>query len=222
MSRENGEMGERKTLKQAINLATVSLRGAATFLRGFGVRVTSVALASGVCGAAPAFAGAPHGEGHHPSVLEQLTWPSVNFVLYVLLIRYLYKRLGAPALKSRSIEIEQHLNRSAAELLAIEAELSQVNERIVRFEGERQVVQQDFEQEGVRLAAAAREAAQAEALRVQRDAQNQIRNSVRALEKELRRDLVLAATERARKRLQAGVSPERERALRSGVLRAIS
>ena len=177
-------MGERKTLKQARNLATFSLQGAA--MRGRFVHATSAALANIAVAVAPAFAGAPHGDGHHPSMLEQLTWPSVNFVLYVLLIRYLYKRLGAPALKSRSIQVEQHLSRSAAELLAIEAELSQAKDRIARFEVERQEVLQDLEQDGVRLAAAAREAAQAEALRVQRDAQNQIRNSVRGLEKELR------------------------------------
>lgn len=176
--------------------------------------VTAVAAVAAVLFlAAPVYAAAPGGSGETPSITS-LLWPTVNFFLYATVICYGYKRLAAPALKQRRIEVKQQYERGRQEL----AEARQTHELLVaqreNIEAEKAKVVQDLEREGAQLAQQVLQKAKNDAQYRSRDVERRIAGELIRVETQLRASAVRAAAEKARQSLQAGLDPQRDQGLR--------
>ena len=95
--------------------------------------------------------GAGGGDGGHADI-SSLMFPVVNFVLYVLLFTWAYRKLARPALRDRSVRFKERLGKTVEQLRAAENELARQRERLANIGQEQSALIDRLEREGTNIA----------------------------------------------------------------------
>lgn len=161
---------------------------------------------------------AAHTAGH-ASISEQLFWPCANFITYLFLLVYLYRKYGQRQLKARSVQIRQQLEKTSVALAAVQDELDVLERRLANIETEKASLRQAFVAEGRRLSEMALVQGRAAAERVLQDVEKQIQSEIQVARKQIRQRVVELATKKARAKLLSGSGVSDDRKLRRDALR---
>ena len=161
-------------------------------------------------------------DAHHAAIdLSSLIWPLFNFLIFVSIGVYIYRKHIRAALAGRSVTIEQHLRKAAQELAQVSQEHRFLVERLAAINDERDDILREFAIEGDKLAQATLLNAKKQAEILMRDAKARIASEFRLAEKDIQHELVLRAAKIARDKLRSGLSPDEDRRLREETLRAV-
>jgi len=160
------------------------------------------------------------GGAEHESILSQLAWPWVNFIIYLGVVGYIYNKKGAPALRDWRESLKGTLERSGLELQAAERELASIRLRFSNLEEEKRVMKQQLIEEGERISLSIADSVKIEAKKIETDNSSQRVNAITRLQRELSLELVNKAVVRAEEILRGGVSADDDRRLRDEVLSA--
>ena len=162
---------------------------------------------------------AEHGAtGHAAAGLETLFWPVVNFVTYLFVMVYVYRKLAKPALLRRYQQVKSDLDRAAQELRSAQAEYSDAEERLKLIASEKSELIERYELEAKQMGETVIRNARAAAERSITDTARQIETEISQAEKELRRESVVLATTLVRKQLQAQLKDDDDRRIRKLVV----
>ena len=172
-------------------------------------------------GLIPSIAFAEEAHGQAAINWLSLKWPAANFALFIFCAVYLYKKHLAPTLRARSVDIEESLRKVSRDLMEAEAGLDSRQERLKTISGEIQELLAEYEIETQKISAAVLAASRRSAERIGADTGRQIENEINQANAVIRREVILQATEAARKKLAASLSGEDDRKLRQAALREL-
>ena len=161
------------------------------------------------------------GAAHAEAGIESLFWPAVNFVLYLSLMSYAYRKLARPVLRNNRIEVEARISRAANLLHDAEREYQAIESRMEDIEEEKANLIARLEQEGRTAADAVVVAANQGAEKMRRDTERLAlaeRNKTLA---ELRQAVIQRATSNAREQLKSVISEEKDAELRRETIRGL-
>lgn len=150
--------------------------------------------------------------------LSTLTFPALNFFMYICAAVYLYNRFGRNVLHQRSVEIKDHLRRAAAALGEAEQNFSTLRGDLDDIEQEKTELVRQYNSEGETMSAKIVADAKESAIRTESDVKRQIDAELNQATKKLKKEAVDMAMELARKRLKAELTAEHDRALRKQVV----
>jgi len=167
-----------------------------------------------------AFAGGGGGDGHAPG-LGTLFWPTVNFILYAALIRFMYKKLGKPALVSHSVQVRNDLEEAAKSFADAESELAKAQAMQGRLPEEKTSVVERLREEGKNIAKQTLEEGNKQAALIQSDAVRRIAGDTAKVKAELRETLVREASKIAREQLKSELSAEQDIGLRKAAIMSV-
>ncbi len=196
-------------LPRCLSFAGISVLAATVFAEIF-VNPVATALAET----------AEHGAaaGHAAAGLETLFWPVVNFVTYLFVMVYVYRKLAKPALLRRYQQVKSDLDRAAQELRLAQAEYSDAEERLKLIASEKSELIERYELEAKQMGETVIRNARAAAERSITDTARQIETEISQAEKELRRESIGLATTLVRKQLQAQLKDDDDRRIRKLVV----
>jgi F0F1-type ATP synthase membrane subunit b/b' len=171
------------------------------------VLVASVALAAG------------SKSGHYEAPgLASLFWPTVNFIIYALLINYGYRKIGKPAMISHSVQVRDDLKRAAKSLADAESLLAQAESRRENISEEKAKLIERLQEEGKAVAINTLEDAHRQAEAIQSDAKRRIKGETAKARSELLEMVVKKATDLARDDFQRELSAEQDMNLRKAAV----
>lgn len=163
-------------------------------------------------------AGGAH--GHAPG-LGTLFWPLVNFLIYAALIRFLYLKLGKPALVSHAVQVKQDLKEAAESYADAEKILHDAKAVQGRLASEKVAVIDRLREEGRKIATQTLEEGNRQAALVQSDAARRIAGDTAKVRAELRETLVKEASKIARDQLSTELSAEQDADLRKAAIMSV-
>ena len=76
------------------------------------------------------------GAGHAPEI-GSLFWPTMNFILYIALMTFLYGKFARPALRNQRTDLETKVVKIQNEHDMLNKELDQLKEQIVGIDQEK-------------------------------------------------------------------------------------
>jgi F0F1-type ATP synthase membrane subunit b/b' len=148
-------------------------------------------------------------EGHAPALWD-LRYFWVNFILYVLLMYLLLRKVVASAWATRREKIERSVSAAQDELNAAERQLKAVEDLVNGLKADQSKVREEIldgaRQEGIVLYRAAQE----RSVRVAAQAKELLKGEARSAEAYLRDQLVSQAVEMARSRFSSGQFSQRQ------------
>ena len=167
----------------------------------------------------------PHAAGgaraaHHAAGIDSLGWPLVNFLLYAFIFRYLYKRLGAPALLDRAASFEQHLKRAGQTLDDAEQDVVSLRRRLKGIHEEQTALRERLAGEGVLIADRLIVQAEEAAVSMKNDVARRIARELHAATSEVKQSAIVRATELAREELRT-LSEQDDYRLRQEALKGL-
>ena len=160
------------------------------------------------------------GHGHAPG-LGTLFWPTVNFLIYAFLIRFLYMKLGKPALMSHSVQVKNDLKDAAEAYAEAESELHKAEAMHARLEQEKTAVVEQLREEGKKIAKQTLEEGSRQAALIGSDAERRIAGDTAKVQSELKQSLVREAARIARAELKAELSSEQDVDLRKAAVMSV-
>lgn len=167
---------------------------------------------------AGALASAAEGEVAHHADISTLFLPTINFVLFVIAMTWIYRKHLSSVVQGRSANIADHIRRSAAALHESEAEHQERCDRLRNISDEKKELELRFEDEGLKLAEMVIAQAHSQAERIEADAARQIETELNQAAKEIRAEVVAQAVGEARRLLRETLSAADDRKLRRNVL----
>lgn len=93
------------------------------------------------------------GGGHGDADISTLQYPTYNFILYLLLMTFVYKKIVRPILRDYRAEVESVVVRSQNEFATLDREIEQIKSRLDNISEEKSALVSELEQEGRNLAA---------------------------------------------------------------------
>lgn len=157
------------------------------------------------------------GGAHHVD-FTTLYWPAVNFIIFLTLATYLYKRFVPPLLKARAREIGDALRQAAFALQEAQEGLGLARKRLADISQEKAEFTQRFAIEAEKMTQAVLYDAKVKAERFREDVERQAETELKHSEEELKQEVVLLAINAVKKRLSGAVSADDDRRLRHEVL----
>ncbi len=199
------------------------MKGLITLITGLWLVIPELALAvsehgAGGHGVDPHGAGA-HGVPTHGVDFSTLLWPSVNFVLYLVILRYFYVKYVPSMLRARSVQVADELRRSASELSEAQDQVQLYSKRLKDISEEKKELLERYEVESVNFMKTLLEEAKNKAERLQKDTQRQIERELEIAKKELRIEAVARAAHLARRDVKGSLTQEEDRRIRRELLR---
>lgn len=166
------------------------------------------------------FASTGHdGAKHHAPGIDTLFWPALNFVLYLALMNYSYRKLGKPALLGRSLSVKEQIERAEMALAQAQQDLVEVQSRDIDFE--KQELFDKILADGKFLAGTILEDAGNNTLKIGRDVELRIAREFTKVEGELKTSVVKRASDLARREFESNLSESQDRELRKDALRSV-
>ena len=162
-----------------------------------------------------------HSEAHHPVGPETLLWPWVNFILFLLILAYAYKKIGKPKLREQAAGVRSQLEESAAALAAAEEQNKKVKQSLANVEQDQKKLVEQLNREGQLSASKLVEGARSYAAHAQSDTQRRIAGEYARTRKELGAELAGKAATVAKERLSSQVSPADDAELRKQVVERV-
>ena len=167
--------------------------------------------------ATPGVAFAAGGAGGNPG-LSTLTFPALNFFMYVCAAIWLYGKFGKNVLHQRSVEIKDHLRKAAAALGESEQLFSSLRAELDDIDQEKAALITRYQQEGDTMSAKIVADAKEAAIRMDSDVKRQIDAELNQATKRLKREAVDMAMDLAKKRLRAELTGDHDKTLRKQVI----
>ncbi len=147
-----------------------------------------------------------------------LTYPAINFSVYLVLLCYLYRHYGLKALSAYRSSVRNRIESAHNALCNADHEVKQAEDRQVAIQSEISAIIRELEIEGDKMVEALLAQARHAAAQKETDVQRQIRTEFAQAQAEIRTQIVAQAAVRARALLHAGLSEEEDRVLRNEVL----
>ncbi len=163
---------------------------------------------------------AEHG-AHHAAGPESLIWPTVNFIIYALLMRYFFKRFASPALRARAAHFEEHSQRAARVLADADREFRNLETRLNGIVEEQRAIRERLATEGAQIAAQVMAQAEQSANALRRDIGRRIERELHSATSEVKQQVIARATELARAQLRTELSSDDDFRLRQDAIRSL-
>ena len=177
--------------------------------------------ASGADPHAAAGHGASDDHAHHAATISSLGWPLVNFLIYVSLLLYMFKRFAAPALLDRAASFEQHLRRARQVLDDAEREVRQLQDRLKGIREEQDAIRSRLTHEGEQLAAHAVAQAEQTASNIEKDVSRRVARELHVASADVKQQVIRRATDLARAELASGLSDQDDHRLRQEAVKGL-
>lgn len=155
--------------------------------------------------------GDTHGAAHAPADIGTLFWPACNFVLYVCLMVYLYRKFARPVLRDQRIELEAFVARAQNEMLTLSSEASQLKDRLALIQEEKAEIIADLEKEGRLVADNLITQANQKAHRLKDDASKWYQSETQRTRAEAKKELVGRIISKVRADLKVKFSSEEDK-----------
>ena len=155
--------------------------------------------------------GDAHGAGHAPAEIGSLFWPTCNFVLYVILMSWLYRKFARPILRDQRIELEAFVARAQNEKATLLSEVSQVRERLAMIQEEKAEIVMDLDKEGRLLADSIIAQANERAKRMKEDASKWYKSEIQRAKSDARNELVSRIVSKVKADLKVKFSQEEDK-----------
>lgn len=155
--------------------------------------------------------GGSHGAGHAPADISTLFWPTCNFILYICLMTYLYRKFARPVLRDQRIELEAFVARAQNEMLTLSSEAAQIKDRISMIQEEKADIIAELEREGRLTADALIMEANQKARRLKEDATKWYESETQRTRSEAKRELVGRIISKVRADLRIKFSSEEDK-----------
>ncbi len=133
---------------------------------------------------------ATKGAGHEVPDIGTLFWPTCNFILYLVLMTYVYRKFARPVLRDQRIELDAFVVRAQNEMATLISESSQIKERLAMIQEEKAQIVMDLEKEGRLLADSIISQANQKCTRMKDDSGKWYTGEVQRVESDARRELV--------------------------------
>lgn len=167
----------------------------------------------------PALAFASESEHHHAPGLETLLWPGINFLIYAIGMRTLYKNVGIPALRGKAASVKEQIDRAEGALAVAKQDLLELQKR--EIEAEKKELEDRIVEESRLNAASIIEDAQAVVRKIDHDVELRITRDFGKAEDDFRVEVVKKATALVRKEFSTSLSENQDRELRKDALRSV-
>lgn len=185
-------------------------------------RTSALILSSLAVAAAPALALAVEGHGHHePAQISNLLWPAVNFTIYALIIRSIFKKMVGPALLARAASFEQSFKHAAQVLEDAERELRQVQLRLKDIRKEQDALRERLSDEGSHIAGEVVAQAEQTAAGIRKDISRRIERELHVATSDVKQQVIRRATELARVELEKSLSEQDDYRLRQEAVKGL-
>ena len=183
--------------------------------------VTIYALIGTVIAPALAFASeSSHGEHHTPG-LSDLTYPFINFLIYLVIVLFAVKKFLPKVLQTRAENIRKGVEAGRSALLSAEKELASARTVFTTFDEHgssiRAQIAKDAENESVLIKSNAQARAKAIAAQARATAAAEQRSTETVLREEIAELIIRLAEEKIRREL----TPENDRVLRERALQGV-
>ncbi len=152
-----------------------------------------------------------HGAPHVAPGIESLFWPTCNFVLYVILMVYLYRKFARPVLRDQRIELEAFVVRAQNEMTTLLSEASQLKERLAMIQEEKAEIIADLDKEGRLLADTVISQANEKSKRMKDDSKKWYASEVQRTKNDARKELVSRIVSKVKADLKVKFSMEEDR-----------
>lgn len=153
---------------------------------------------------------------------SSLIWPMVNFLIFIGILLRIYRKNLRRLIAERSAQVAKHMQRSAEELRVADAELLVVRSRLASLDEEKALLLKELEEEGDRVAQRIVVEAKRSADNLEGDSARRIERDLDQAKREIKREIVELAAERAKQMLRERLSREDDRMLRRDALLALS
>ncbi len=174
--------------------------------------LADVALAAG--------GGGDHGGAHAVSI-GTLAYPALNFIIFVGILVFAYRKAGKAKLVELHTDVKEHLKRAAEDLGAAESVFNRAQQRLDRIEDEKRTLIAALNQEGKETAEQLLAKAEVAVENSLLDTKRRIDNEVASAESELRREVVRRATVMAREKVVGRLSGDDDARLRREAIQRI-
>jgi len=159
--------------------------------------------------------------GGEPAGLSSLLWPAVNFSIFVLVMRKLYRKHVSVLLRGRSASVKNHLDRARIDLAEAEESYQGLYNKLTNIEVDKRELFARFDTEGANLSKIILEQAGLQSQRVEADSKRQIDSELSQATKGLKRTAIEEAIKLAEAKLKDGLSVDQDKLLRSDALSAL-
>jgi F0F1-type ATP synthase membrane subunit b/b' len=153
-------------------------------------------------------------EGHHPGV-SSLLIPLVNFVIYVGILVYAYRKKGSAMLESRSVAISAKIEQAQSLLDAAQKEYAEKRARFDALGSEIQALRSAFAKENEQMVRDILNLAEEQAAGLARDNERRVQGEMKRARAEIRCKMVRQVGEISRLKLAQALTPEVDARLRN-------
>ncbi|MDD2943740.1 MAG: ATP synthase F0 subunit B [bacterium] len=165
-------------------------------------------------------AGAAHEGAHaaHPTMLQSLLFPVLNFALYLFLMSVVIRKVALPNIAKRKEKIAGEIVTSERRLADAEHERTFLKKQLADVDVEKVRIVKDLEAEGRKMAEAVISAGNRNAERALKDVSRIARGEKVRAEEEVRAAILKKASGLARDKIRAQLSVEQDRRMREEAL----
>ena len=143
--------------------------------------------------------------------IDTLLWPTINFILYLLLIYTLYRRFACPVLRDYRAEVESLAIRAQSENDTLRAELDQLGRDLSNIDEEKESIVADLEREGRNMAADILTLANQKVERLLLDTGTRISTEKSRIESDVRKELLSSALNKVLERISRDYTEDQDR-----------
>jgi F0F1-type ATP synthase membrane subunit b/b' len=160
------------------------------------------------------------GSGH--ADISSLFFPTINFLMYLGVMTWLYFKAIKPALQKRKAGVVESLSKAEKRLKNAEQGLNEAKARLAGVDQECKALAAKLNAETEELVRHILNDAEKDAKRIEDDIVNQVENSLLRASHEIRSEIVSSAVKKARAELKDRLSDEQDAAVREQVLAAFN
>jgi len=150
---------------------------------------------------------------HGDADISTLQYPTYNFILYLLLMTFVYKKVVRPILRDYRAEVESVVVRSQNEFATLDREIEQLKSRLDNISEEKSALVSELEQEGRNLAADVLSSANQKAERLIGDVAIRAESERQKIGYEAKKALIGKAFDTVRERLATTYSEADDKSL---------
>jgi F0F1-type ATP synthase membrane subunit b/b' len=161
------------------------------------------------------------GHGNEHESLSSLTWPAVNFLVFIAILIAIYKKKVQPALVARAINFQAEVARVQAEEDRFKREVESLQFQLAKIEDEEEQTLKTFIEQGKLSAEAITRQGLDEIAHLQAETSQTKANLVSQVEDQVRSAITERSMKLAAEKLKASLTPDMDKNLRAKVLQSI-
>lgn len=149
------------------------------------------------------------GAAHAPEI-GSLFWPTMNFVLYIALMTFLYGKFARPALRTQRTDLETKVVKIQNEHDMLNKELDQLKEQLVGIDQEKSKLVAELEVEARAMADLIIAGANKKAERIKLEAGNRVASDKVRLEQDVKSELLKRVVNKVSTKLRDNFSEKED------------